>query len=459
MKQKYKYFLKFIMFIFVLNLFFSVQTRAYGSNNFIDINPLAYYYNAVIEMTKKGYILGYDDNTFRPNNNVTIAESLMLLFRVSGIEIDKISDSTFWYSDIWEMAKRMEIIDDTDNPYDYATRLDIANYIIKLYMLDTSLTYTNYIFEDCNLLVANTMYQYNIFVGVTKEDGRYFLPDNKISRGDFAVVLYRLNEKIQSPYIGTIQYGKYKVHVNPNTVEDFVFLLTYLGETGELSISIPYTKDLSNINYYLKIRDSAITAFEKVFSQYPEYFSFTPTISLKREIISYNSGTIILSVSNENFTTSEIQDMKISFNNTCNNIISNLYITHQIDKNTPTLDKVRIFYKYVIDNCEFDYNSNYESFTGYGASNNKTAVCQGYTALFNNLCRKENIPIKGITGKISSTNIPHMWSAFYDEVIEEWRYCDITFEDTKQNTEFSSNFDYVYFNLDYKTIMVDRILD
>ena len=181
-------------------------------------------------------------------------ESLSILFRLSGVTVEEIeAEPTYWYSNVIGTAKKIGLISENVNPNAPATRLDIAKYIVKLYQIDMSATSVENVFMDTNLLVANTMYQYGIFIGtpIDGTDNVNFNPTHNITRGDLSLVLYRLNDKIDSPYVGNIKVGSYEVRVNPETEEDYLVIMKALGESGELSIVIPYSKDLNNLSYYL----------------------------------------------------------------------------------------------------------------------------------------------------------------------------------------------------------------
>lgn len=450
-----------IIFLALLLAFPVFSIPAYGASAFVDVSEQDYYYSAIQEMYDKGYVKGYGDGNFKPKNNITIAESLTILFRLSGIEVDKIENPEYWYSEIILTAKRMGIIGDSTNPNALATRLDIAKYIVKLYQIDMAETYVQNVFLDTNLLVANTMYQYGIFIGSPANgiEGVNFNPTENITRGDLSLVLYRLNDKVKSPYLGTIKVGAYEVRVNPESESDYMIIMKALAESGELSIVIPYSKDLSNLSYYLKIRESAITAFEKTFSMYPEYLSFTPTLNLKREINYYNSGCIIFTLSNQDIPSDEVLKMRSEFNATCLDIVQQLYAYDVINENTSDINKAKIFYEYVILHCKYDLNYGVNSYTGYGAAVEGLAVCQGYTAMLNNLCRIEGIDVKAVSGVITETGELHMWSSINIPETNTVVYCDVTFGDPILGEGFEDNIDMKYFNISYEELMKDRIED
>ncbi|WP_051113187.1 InlB B-repeat-containing protein [Butyricicoccus pullicaecorum] len=61
------------------------------SNNFSDVTADAWYNNAVSTMVNAGIIQGYEDGTFRPNNNITRAEfaAIASRFMSSGYDVEK----------------------------------------------------------------------------------------------------------------------------------------------------------------------------------------------------------------------------------------------------------------------------------------------------------------------------------------------------------------------------------
>lgn len=463
LKNRNYIFCRIVIGLLISVVFLSVANiRVYGASAFTDVLETDYFYEAVQEMSEKGYVKGYGDGTFHPRANITVAESLTLLFRIAGIHIEEPDDSEYWYSNVLILAKSMGLVNDNIDPNKNATRLDIAKYIIKIYQLDTSEITVQNVFLDTNLQVANTMYQYGIFEGAPVSEGVVFMPYSFITRGDLSLVLYRLNDKITSPYRGVLEVGNYEVSVNPTSLEDYMFIMKALGESGQLSITIPYATDLGNISYYLKIRNSAIEAFERSFSMYPEYFSFTPSLSIKRVVNTTTSGMIVLTLSNGSIDDETVLEMRDSFNKKCDSIIDELELFGVIKDTTSLEDKVKFIYEYVILHCSFDETYSVNSYTGYGAAIESSAVCQGYTAMFNYLCRLVNVDIIGVSGHIISTYEPHIWSKVYNPDNDTYFYCDVTFGDPvlfDENGENSDNIDLNYFNMTYEEIMIDRVCD
>ena len=447
-----------LLSIVIINLYpvhaYSVETA------FSDVKSSDYYFEAVQEMAKKGYVKGYGDSTFRPKNNITVAESLTILFRLSGIEIFKSEEPKYWYSDVLDMAINLNIVPEDVNPNDLATRLNISKYIVNLYKLDVSNTTVKNVFADCNLLIANTMYQYGIFIGAPyiSADGkevRLFLPNDNITRGDLCQVLYRLNELIPNPYNEKIVLGEYIINPNPFLKEDYLTIFKYLGENGELEIAIPYVYGLDDVYQYLQIRRNIINAFEETFSLYPEYFSFTPTLNIKREINLDKTGNILITLSNENISNDDLVIMRKDFDLECLSIVDTLFENDILNEEMSEEEKISVLFYYVVTHNSYDTSYSINSFTGYGAAIEGKAVCQGYTAMFNKLCRLLGMDVLGVSGNILSSNESHMWSKIRDEETGIWYYYDTTFADPIPNIE--GYCDFSYFHLTSEEILIDRV--
>ena len=75
-----------------------------SSVQFSDVTAQAWYYNAVAELTKSGVIRGYEDGTFRPDQAITRAELTAIAARFAKISTDRTVDFSdvsvnMWYYD------------------------------------------------------------------------------------------------------------------------------------------------------------------------------------------------------------------------------------------------------------------------------------------------------------------------------------------------------------------------
>ena len=62
---------------------------------FKDLDPNAYYYDAVIELYNRGDIGGYKDGTFRPNQAVTRGQAAKMLANASNLNVTNPSNPGF----------------------------------------------------------------------------------------------------------------------------------------------------------------------------------------------------------------------------------------------------------------------------------------------------------------------------------------------------------------------------
>ena len=89
-----------VAMVLVFNTFMSVATA-----EFQDLKPDYWGYSKINEFAEKGYLSGYEDNTFKPDNAITKAEFVQLVnnyFGFSGNE-EKVADfsdinQAEWYS-------------------------------------------------------------------------------------------------------------------------------------------------------------------------------------------------------------------------------------------------------------------------------------------------------------------------------------------------------------------------
>lgn len=431
----------------------AVAISAYDFHIFIDIDGSDYYYNEIYSMYNQGAINGYPDGEFKPQNSVTKAEVLTMLFRLAGTELDE-SNIDEWYGDVWQKALNLKLVYKNTSPDSYATREDIGKYIMGIYKLDISELYVRNVFEDTNNAIPNMMYQKGIFVGIPTDTGVIYAPKRNIIRGDLCIVLYRLNKLIDSPYTDYIEIGDYVVHSNPNSYEDLKRIVMALGESGETSIEVPYYRDLRNDSYYIGIRRQIITAFKECFEKYPQYFSFSNSLKIVREYNAYYEGKLILKLSSKRFDDDEILEMREKFDTECIKIVDKLRQSGKLTDSMSEYDRAKILFEYVAYNVKYDDTEQDNSFTGYGAVIDSLAVCQGYTAFFHKLCDIEDIETEGVAGYIIETGESHVWTKI--KLDGNWVFCDVTFSDPLPDV--IGFCDLSYFAKTYEEIMLDRTL-
>ena len=175
--------------------------------NFADVNEKDWFYDAVSYAYKNGLVNGYSEDVFAPNENITRAMFVQILYNKDGQnKVDTVANftdvnSTAWYADAINWAVEKGIIsgygDGKFGPDDYITREQIAvimnNYAQKMgYTLPKTVDAVKFIDEAQIGAYANdsikAMQQAGIIFG--REDNS-FDPKAETTRAEATAILYR----------------------------------------------------------------------------------------------------------------------------------------------------------------------------------------------------------------------------------------------------------------------------
>lgn len=175
--------------------------------------------NAVMEMNSKGFITGYDDYSFKPSNIVTKVETIVMLVRALGLEEDAqeanltapfkhAKQIPAWASGYVQVAYELGIISGQDlksfKPNKGAKRIEVAIMIEQALRVNQCIQNQNRISlrfidnEDIprdlqSVIIA--MVQNGIMQGTP---GNYFLPNKPITRAEMAILLDRIDGKLEN---------------------------------------------------------------------------------------------------------------------------------------------------------------------------------------------------------------------------------------------------------------------
>lgn len=100
------------------------------AKTFSDVNNNDWFYSVVNELSDKGIILGYEDNTFKPQKSVSYAEFLTLLNNSIGEkQSPDYKNSEEWYKPTFDYLKNKGVIANIANPNAEITRNEMAKYL------------------------------------------------------------------------------------------------------------------------------------------------------------------------------------------------------------------------------------------------------------------------------------------------------------------------------------------
>lgn len=184
---------------------------ATSAKTFSDVPESHIYYDVITDMTEKGIINGYSDNTFKPRNEVTRAQVAAMLNRSLKLEIKRgeyqfedVKVTNPYYADI-QAVYQAGIFDGTNgkfNPYDSLTRGQMAKVLTLAFELkETSDKQFSDTLAHWSNEYVKTIYKYGITTGVTENEYR---PHEKVKRQNYALFLHRAllqAEKVTPPPI------------------------------------------------------------------------------------------------------------------------------------------------------------------------------------------------------------------------------------------------------------------
>lgn len=100
MRRKVKRHLSFFLTILCIYSLWMPIGQAEAAQTFSDVKPTDWHYSVIMKMTEDGYLSGYKDGTFRPDQNVTAAEMIVILQRAFR-DPSQIPPSSQWKTFPW----------------------------------------------------------------------------------------------------------------------------------------------------------------------------------------------------------------------------------------------------------------------------------------------------------------------------------------------------------------------
>lgn len=102
-------------------------------NIFADVAADHWALKYILHCEAAGFVDGYDDGTFKPNDNITFAEAVKVCLSAIGYDNLVTEKGGVWYEPWIDSAYEYKLIDDKDkNPNAKATRLEVAELVAKV---------------------------------------------------------------------------------------------------------------------------------------------------------------------------------------------------------------------------------------------------------------------------------------------------------------------------------------
>lgn len=352
-------------FVTLLGKAFGARVDAYGDSQFTDVSSSSYYAQYVSWASQNGYVNGTSFTTFSPGDNLTFEQLARILDNFITKSGWRLPDTPTEYSDVYsasswavsslEAMQRYGIIPPDDegkvNPKATVTR---ADGVVSLVLLKKA-----------------------IVLGESVEgidDPAVPLTDSPYSGGD-----------VFSRFI--VGSPKSIIAFDINDVDCWRENIAFMLKTGASSLDL-------NIRY-----QPGCKAFSQAVSNFRPYGC--------RISIVYSSSSARLCIQRP--TDGDIVDAL----NRAVSVHKQLYSSGVVNSGMSELKRARVFYDYIIDNCEYDYSvvglnsKGHAAHTAYGALVKRLAVCDGYASGYNLLLSLDGIAC----GMVYQDSPAHAWSS------------------------------------------------
>lgn len=423
-----------VVLIAVLTLEGAALCTARAAVSFSDVEKTDYFYTELNEMAELGVVGGVGDGRFLPHDPVKNAEALKLVCGMAGADYAGYSDAEApWYADVFAWAQSSGVVSDEADPGAVATREEVCRYIVSVYRLPTE-TATD-AFSDTDSKAANVLFDLGVLKGVPNGDGSVsFRGEQPLKRCDACILLSRLNRTITKPdwsrvFVPNRSHYAVSRPAAFKSFSDYVDAWRYMFANLDLSEDFAASGIRCTKAELGKLLETVQNAFYFAMFDYMEYASFLNQWQVRASYSLDGAGYCVnpcfsLSLSNGGGLTPSAVSNKISaFKTACENILSDLYQSGALKNSMTVKEKARAILLYTVYNTKYDTTNS--AYTGYDAAVRKTAVCQGYTAMYNYLCNLAGIRMVCMTGTVDGVN--HAWSRVYCDGV--WYNVDATWCD------------------------------
>lgn len=259
-------------------------------------------------------------------------------------------------------------------------------------------------------------------------------------------------------------YEDINYNLNSFDVPNYMRVLLCMVVNGQLEYTLNYTKCCCYPEDVQGLLEVVQTAFNICHSRFIEYFSGILGVELKSDMRMRGNlvNEVTVKIKLVEHYRGALQDT-FKFLRLCDYIKIQLIKNNKIKRNMSEYDVAKVLYNWVVLHTKYDTQLRKYSFTGYSALFYGYSVCQGFTALYNALCKCFGIKIVGMSGegynKYKNSYESHIWSFAY--INNRNTYMDVTwgspvFNNTQNFKKFNINpdlfCDFKYFDISYNDL-------
>lgn len=409
-----------------------VRTRTYDGQ-FSDLTRDSVFYDNVSALYEYGLSVGKTDGTFGLTDPVTVSQGIIFAGRLrSFYELGdtELGAAAFRSEDPAQPVYEPYLLylqsvgalgDELYGQYfTYATRSAMAHilacalprtayenlngstvtqcYAARTHIRDVS-EYTEY-YQDILAL-----YRWGICQGVDAVGS--FLPGETITRGALAAMLTRMADPALRTKLDWDTHSLQGIswhalipagthYPAPATPEEFDATVRHMLISGSTVLELDYLEPPTE-----EFLRPLLKEFLAVLSRYPEQM-------LNQVSCTYSTDktAVTLTFSSLGITPEESAQRRSEVLQGAAAVHDFLWDSGLINENTSAVEKARIYYRWICENCVYDYGADRDSLshTAWSVFNRGIGVCDGYTGAYNLLLKLEGIECYALSSP------DHMWT-------------------------------------------------
>lgn len=384
---------------------------------FSDVTDADWFCSDVTTLAGMGVINGYNDGTFKPDDNVTRAEFLKLLVSlIYGDNLFVTYDALFddvppteWYSTYIATSAVYGIIDlkeygTTFEPDRPITRREVAKFITSALSVEADEFATPYAdTADHNVIC---LYGLGLMQGNfdPTTGARFFYPDTEITRAETSAVILRvfklmtLGDSYVADFFAQNKLPPLQSLYVPLTEESFNNDIA--NAWGNSQAFLVYkSRDNAGSENMARAVETASVCYTELAVAHPEISAF---IAMKADVSATEDGSRLL-------LTFYSECEKFGYAELCENAKKAEALAEKIASSQGFAqlsdgERADAICEYLTESIVYDSEYLPESYTAYGALSNGKAVCQGYAGAFNLLCRASGVSSYAVADG------DHMWN-------------------------------------------------
>lgn len=264
--------LKTLSLILVLSLSFPAFAIA-SETSFKDCAPSDWFYESVRFAEEKGWVNGFEDGTFKPNDTLTKAQAISVAARAAGLEIPETNG--LWYEGAFKAAKEKTMVY-TDLRMNEPIEREQVFYMIyngfDFKSVDAPLRSAETPFEDLEIMngalvniyssIIPTLYGFGLIKGYEENGKSYIKPKDFLTRAEMCTIL-------KSVYEFDIESWRAEHDIFSDSVAKKHLL--EMIENGENSCTMyAYGKTPNAVS--ARIKEVGKMCFDLYKDKYPKYF-------------------------------------------------------------------------------------------------------------------------------------------------------------------------------------------